>query len=243
MSGETILVTRPKGDEKILTDLLHAHGYRVIHEPLTNIVLDHTQRPWLEKALFDEPDACILTSRHAVQALSLLTDMRDMFLICVGESTARVAETNGFTRLSVAGGHVDSLIDHVTASYDDDARFLYLSGEHVRADLPQILATSGMQVQRMVLYDAVAATQLSDTLIEQLKRQQIDGVTLLSTRTAELFVNLVRTLGIHHCVSHLHGFCLSEAIARPLRSQPWKQLHVSDEPTLASMLECVDNTF
>ena len=243
MTGETILVTRPAGDEKTLTDLLHNHGYRVICEPLTSIYLQHTQRQALERALHDDPDACIVTSRHGVHALAALSEFRDVFLICVGEATARTAESLGFNRINAAGGTAEKLMQHIIASYDEGSHFLYVSGEHVRIDLEKSLGDAGMQVQRIALYEAVAATQLSDTLIEQLKRHQIDAITLLSERASQIFCTLLEKADIAPCVSHLHGFCLSETIAKPLLAHPWKQLHVADEPTIASMVESVDNAF
>jgi len=243
MTGETILVTRPQGDEKILTDLLHERGYRVIHEPLTSIYLDHTQRPLLERALHDEPDACIITSRHGARALAALSDLRDLFLICVGESTARTAQSLGFDRIAVAGGNAAKLIEYIRGAYDEGSRFLYLSGEHVRMDLEQILSQSHMQVQRLALYEAVAATQLSDTLVEQLKRRQIDAVTLLSTRTAKIFSALTQNAGVREGLTHVHAVALSAAIAEPLLAYSWQGLHIAHEATLASVVETVDNMF
>ena len=243
MSGETLLVTRPLGDEKILTDLLHDHGYRVIHEPLTSIYLHHTQRYEVEKALYDEPDACIVTSRHGAQALALLSDVRDVFLICVGESTARAAASLGFTRISVAGGNAAKLTEHILASYDEDSRFLYLSGEHVSVDIEGILSSAQMQVQRLTLYEAVASTQLSDTLVEQLRRVQVDGITLLSMRTAKIFHELLAKADAQDTLTHLHSFTFSKAIAQSLRTHSWQHIHIAGEPTLASLLESVDNAF
>jgi uroporphyrinogen-III synthase len=243
MSGETILVTRPQGDEKTLTDLLHYHGYRVIHEPLTSIYLQHTQRQELAQALHNEPDACIVTSRHGVQALALLSDLRDIFLICVGDATARVATSLGFNRVAVAGGNASKLTDYIIEGYDEESRFLYLSGEHISIDIESALSRAHMRVQRLALYEAVASTQLSDTLVEQLKRNQLDGVTLLSPRTARIFCDLLDKAGISDSVSHLQGFCLSAAIAEPLLPHPWKSIHITAEATLASLLESVDNVF
>jgi len=243
MSDATIVITRPVGDEKILTDLLHHHGYRVIHEPLTSIYLNHTLRQELHHALMDEPDAVIVTSRHAVQALSLLSDLRDPFLICVGEATARVAYSLGFTRVSVAGGNAQKLIGSIGDSYDADSRFLYLSGEHVRVDMDAALTAKDMHVQRLALYEAIASEQLSDILIEHLRRTQIDAVTFLSQRTAHIFTELLAKAGMNKSVAHLQGFCLSASVAEPLQSSPWKSIHITREATLASLLECVNNVF
>ena len=241
MAGETILVTRPSGDEKILTDLLHERGYRVIHEPLTRIYLNHTERQSLEAVLDADPHACIVTSRHGVRALAALSEMRDHALICVGDATARVAQSLGFTRIAVAGGTSEKLVDYILGAYDEGSRFAYIRGAHVQGDMDKALNDAQMQVQSVVLYEAAASPQLSDTLIEQLKREQIDAVTLLSTRTAHIFNALLKQAGIEDSVRHLHGFTLSAAIAQPL--QGWKQLYVADEPTLASVLACVDNAF
>ena len=243
MSGKTVLITRPKGDEMALKELFHDHGYRVIHEPLTSIYLDHTQRQALYHALADEPDAVILTSRHAVQALAMLSDFRDLFLICVGDSTAEVAHSLGFSRVSIAGGTVDRLVAAILDSYDEGSRFVYLSGEHVRADIGALLAGSSMHVQRLVLYEAVASEQISDILIEHLKRRQLDAVTFLSARSAQIFTSLVHKAGMGEALTCLQAFCLSPSITEVLKNQPWQQVHAASEPTLASIVECVDNIF
>jgi uroporphyrinogen-III synthase len=240
MNDKTILITRPLGDERALADLLHGHGYRVIHEPLTTIYLMHQQRHILEQALYNEPDAVILTSRHAVHALAALSEMRDLFLLCVGEATAKTAFSLGFDRVSTAGGTSQKLLEIVTDSYDPGSRFVYVSGTHVRVDLDEILTRQGMQVQRVVAYEAVASEQLSDTLIEHLRRRQLDGVTFLSQRTSRIFIDLLSKAGAMEAVSHLHAFCLSETVAEPLQNQPWQGIHVTREATLASMLDCVD---
>lgn len=243
MSGKTILVTRPKGDEISLMELFQDHGYRAIHEPLTTIYLDHTQRQALHQALESDPDAVIITSRHAAQALSLLSDIRDFFLICVGESTAEVAQSLGFHRVSVAGGNVEKLSHTILASYDEYSRFVYLSGEHIRADLAAMLASHNMHVERLVLYEAVASEELSDILIEHLKRRQLDGVTFMSQRTAQIFTSLIKKADMVEALTCLQAFCLSDTVAEALKNQPWQQVHVSNEATLASMAACVDNVF
>lgn len=243
MSDKTILITRPLGDERPLADLLHRQGYRVIHEPLTTIYLMHQQRHALERALFGEPDAVIVTSRHAVQALAALSELRDLFLLCVGEATAKTAFSLGFDRVTTGGGTSQKLLEMVADSYDPGSRFTYVSGQHVRGGLEEELAALGMEVERIVAYEAVASTQLSDTLVEHLRRQQIDGVTFLSQRTARIFTDLLAKAGAAETVARLHAFCLSETVAEPLQNHPWQGIHVTREATLASVLECVDTIF
>jgi len=241
MSNPSIIVTRPKGDEVELTQKLHELGLRVIHEPLTEIILRHDMRHAITAALLDEPDAVIVTSRHAVQALAILSELRDLFLLCVGESTAATANALGFDRVSAANGNVASLAEYITQSYDEGSRFLYVSGDHVRADMQVLLPQ--MKVDRVITYETQSSDALSDTLAEQLRRGQINAVTLMSQRTAGIFLMLLTKAGLREVTSSLDVICLSKAVAAPLAAHNWRGLHIAQQPTLASLVECVDNAF
>jgi uroporphyrinogen-III synthase len=239
----TLLITRSLSDGEELQDALHAQGHRVIHEPLTEIFLRHTARLQLEHALNGEPDAVLLTSRYGARALASLSELRDIPVVCVGAATAHVAESVGFTRVSIAGGDVQSMIAYIADAYDPDSRFLYVSAEHVRAEIDVLLSGYGMHITKLPLYEATASEQLSDTIIEQLKRGQIDGAVFLSQRTAQIFTTLVEKADIVESPAIMDAFCLSSTIADPLEALPWKSVHVSKEPTLDSIIECVDNTY
>jgi uroporphyrinogen-III synthase len=238
---KTVLVTRAQGDEFSLRDALIESGHRVIHEPLTHVVLHHTQRLAVQHALADNPDAILVTSRHGVHALALLSELRDDYLLCVGQATAEAAESLGFSRISVTGSTVDDMVDYIMDGYDDDARFVYISGEHVRADIGQILAVRGIQVQRVITYSADTATALSDTVIEQIRRRQIDCITIMSPRAGEIWVRLAQQHGILPLMDSIEAVCISEAAANACSNAPWKALRYSTEPTLASVVESVDN--
>lgn len=241
MVDKTIVITRAKGDEAELTEALHALDMRVIHEPLLEIFLRHTERQALQQLLLREPDAIIVTSRRAVQALSVLTELRDAFLLCVGEATEQAAQSSGFIRTHACGGNAEALLRYITDAYDEGSRFLYASGAEVRTDIAAQLAEKGMQIDRLALYDAHAAEQLSDTLVEQLKRQQIDAIAFMSPRTAQIFVALARKAGVEEACRQVRAFALSGAVAEPLVALPWKAIHSAGEATLASLVECMDN--
>ncbi len=243
INAKTIVITRPVGDEIILRDELLEHGYHVIHEPLTEIFLRHDVRMEVEHALFCEPDAVIITSKHAVQALALLTELRDMFLLCVGEATANIAVQLGFDKVSVTGETVEHLVDYILDCYDENSHFLYISGEHVSADLVESLSVRAMEVERIVVYEAIASESLSDTLVEQLKRGQIDAITFFSSRSAQIFLSLVEKSGIIRTLEKLDAFCLSESIANMLEKGNWRKIYSADKATLASMVSCIDNGY
>lgn len=238
----TILITRARGDENELTEALYDAGINVVHEPLTDILLIHTARAELEQALASSPNAVLLTSRHGARALAALTPIRDMPLLCVGESTLQVALSLGFTRASATGNTAEHMTDYILSAYDDEAHFVYASAEHIRTDLPDILAQHGMHTERVIVYEAKATEALSDTLTEHIKQGHIDGITFLSARTSHTFMAHARNADIEDALEEIEAYCMSKAIAGPLQDGGWKALHISEQPTLASLVQCVDNT-
>lgn len=241
MSGKTILITRGVSDGEELREELQALGNRVIHEPLTEIFLNHTIRQELNSVIMGDPDAIIVTSRYGVRALAALDISRDSTVICVGAATAAIASSLGYSRVYMAGRTVDELVNYIADAYDNGSRFLYASAAHVRADIEEMLENYGMYVKRLVVYEAIASEALSDTLIEQLKRGQVDAVTFLSQRSAEIFMRLLAKADAEDTIVAIDAYCLSETIAEALRSKKWKGIYVSKEPTLASLVACVDN--
>jgi uroporphyrinogen-III synthase len=239
--SKTVLITRARGDEHTLTEALHDAQLNVIHEPLTEIILLHTARSALEYALQNEPDAILITSRHGVRALASLTTLRDLPLLCVGEATLEAAFSLGFHRAVVTGETADDMIEYVRSAYDDDAKFIYPSAEHVNTDLVEALAQFGMSVERVVVYEAQAVASLSDILLEHIKHGQIDAITFLSGRAAKIFTELAENTGIKNLCHKIHACCMSENIASGLEKTAWKAIHIAHKPTLASVAECVDN--
>lgn len=241
MDTKTVIVTRPQDESDALTEMLHEHGYRVIHEPLTRVFLRHTVQPDVARAVSADPDAVIVTSRHGVHALAALTEMRDLSLLCVGEGTAKAAASVGFDRVRVTGGNVHQLLEHVLSSYDQGARFFYPSAEHVRMDVAGALIRQGMQAERLVVYEAVAAQRFSDTFLEQLKRQPMDAALFLSQRVAQIFVTLLAKNKLEDSLADMQACAMSDTIAGALKDAPWQGVHVAQQPTLASLVACVDN--
>jgi len=243
MASKTIAITRPSAEKDVLTGLLHDRGHHVICEPVTHIALRMSSQEPLEQALATHPDAIIVTSRSGVRALAGFTPSRDEALICVGAATGRLALVNGFTRVFMAGGTAERLIEYITGAYDKDSRFLYISAEHVRTDLVAALGRQGMQVERIVVYEAVAAQQFSDTFAEHIRRGQIDAVTFLSQRAAHVFEDLAKKSGLEESLEKIHACCMSKAIAAELTPSLWKRIHTSASPTIEAFVDCIEDAF
>jgi uroporphyrinogen-III synthase len=243
MASKTIAITRPSSEKDTLTGLLHERGHHVICEPVTHVALHVSAQEPLDQALASHPDAVIVTSRNAVEALAAFTELRDMVLLCVGPATGRAALAHGFSRVFIAGGTVEHLTQHIIGAYDPDSRFLYVSAEHVRIDLVAALSRQGMHIERVVVYEAVAEPQFSDTFAEHIRRGKIDAVTFLSQRSAQVFEQLAKKAKVEDNLKKIHACCMSKTIASGLTPKLWKQVHTPRNTTFAAFAESIESAF
>lgn len=234
-----LLVTRPEPDALKLGALLEDAGHEATIEPLLSVTFDGGEAIELDGA-----QALIATSRNALRALKaspVLAQARDLPLFAVGKATAVEARALGFATVVTGAGTAAELVSHVVSALDPAAGLVvHLRGDTVAGDLPGALETHGFRLVQFIVYRMVAATTLSDETVEQLGTGEIDGVILLSPRTAAVYADLI---GRHHlstAVRKLPHFCLSNAVAR--RLAPLGQLikHVAETPRLSDVLALID---
>lgn len=238
-SSKTILITRSHDDGHELHERLHAAGYRAIHEPLTQVVLNHTARLPLAQVLAQEPDAILITSRNGARALATLTEMRDLPLLCVGDATAETAESLGFIRVSTTGRTAEDMAHYVCDAYDYDVKLLHVCGAHSYPLLEEHLRQYGMAPVRIAAYEAVASESLSDTLLAQIEREQIDGVVLMSERTSRIWLSLLEKAQLHAAASRMTAYCISDQAGAPLHSSSWPSIRIADEPILDRLIDTI----
>ncbi|MEQ9519246.1 MAG: uroporphyrinogen-III synthase [Parvibaculum sp.] len=223
------LVTRPVEDAGKTASRLRALGHQVFLEPL--LTIQFYENVDLQ---CDGLQALLATSANGVRALMARPDAalwKDAPLFAVGVTTAALAREVGFVEVIEAQGDVSSLSALVRQMCASGAgRLLHLSGVVSAGDLAGDLAQAGFQVEKAVLYEAVAAPSLSDVIVDALRAGEIDGVLLYSPRSAEIFVDLVKKAGLADICASLEAYCLSANAARPLRSLGFKALHIAERP-------------
>ena len=180
------LVTRPREDALGIAQALAARGVQVQLEPLLEI------RPRQGVALpLAGVQGILATSANGVRALAANLDRRTLPLWAVGDATARCAVELGFSRVESAGGDVESLAGLVARRVDPrQGALLHAAGTAVAGDLAGRLAAHGIEVRRVVLYDALAATALSPALIALLEAACLDLALFFSPRSAATFATL-----------------------------------------------------
>lgn len=239
-----LLVTRPEPDALKLRAVLEEAGHEAVVEPLLSLSFENAEAVDLDGA-----HALIATSRNALRALKeiggvpLLAEARHLPLFAVGRATAAEARTLGFETVVTGAGTAAELVAHIVSVLDPAAGVLvHLAGDTVARDLAGELEAHGFRVRQPVVYRMRAATAFADTTVEDLASGAIDGVILMSPRTAAIYARLVGRHGLAGAVRRLPHFCLSEAIVQrlePLGSVPTR---IAAVPQLQELLALVDES-
>jgi uroporphyrinogen-III synthase len=232
-----LLVTRPEPDGERIAAALRARGHAVWLAPLTRIeplVPDLGPGPWA---------AVLITSANAAAAVEIhpcRQEVTALPLLAVGARSAQAARRAGFADVAVAGGNAKHLIALAAARYRGTARpLLYLAGADRATDLVADLAAAAVPVEMHVVYQAIAAPNLSPAVAEALAAGALDGVLHFSRRSAEIYLQAAAKTGLGGAALEPMHFCLSARIAAPLRSAGAKAVRIADRPTQASLLQCI----
>jgi len=234
-----VLVTRPEPDALKLSGVLEEAGHESVVEPLLSVAFEGGEAVDLDGA-----QALIATSRNALRALkssAALAEARHLPLFAVGKATAAEARALGFETVITGAGTAAELVAHIVSVLDPAAGVLvHLAGDTLAYDLAGELDAQGFRLRQPVVYRMLAATAFSETTVEAFAMHEIDGVLLLSPRTAAIYVRLVAKHGLTSVVRELPHFCLSDAVARQLRPLGTVSIVTAEAPRLAEVLALID---
>lgn len=214
-----LLLTRPEEDNRALAETLHPRP--VIHSPVLNIVRQAYAPPQ------GRPDAILLTSRHAVYACA---DFKDVPLYTVGAHTAACAKAAGCGEIR----HVAPDMAHLEPHLPEDTRIVYFSGAHIRDED----VVSRHKLQRIVVYEAQAASALTEEAQAALRGDDMLGVVFYSPRSAGIFHALLP----RNATAPRIAYCLSGAIADTCAARGgWQHIAVAASPTQEAMLHLLQS--
>jgi uroporphyrinogen-III synthase len=241
-----LLITRPEPDALRLRAVLEEAGHEAVVEPLLSLSYDGTDAVDLDGA-----QALIATSRNALRALRaptvesgsgpVLAEARHLPLFAVGKATAAEARALGFETVVTGAGTAAELVAHIASVLDPATGVLvHLAGDTLAHDLAGELEAQGFRVRQPVVYRMRPAATFADTTVEDLAMHAIDGIILMSPRTAAIYARLVARHGLMAAVRTLPHFCLSEAIARRLQPLGPVPAPVAEAPRLEELLALID---
>ena len=233
-----LVITRPREDAERQADQLRALG----HEPLIHPLLEILYLP-LPTLDFDDVQALIITSRNALRALSQndgFNDAKKLPVYCVGEGTAEFARDLGFSTIFVGGGTARELIPTLTDTVDPNGGILlYLTGQNLAYDLEAPLTDAGFQVKRIIAYKALPLGREHIVNFAKSLKRGVDGVLLMSPRTASAFINFIKIFGLEQETRAIICYCYAETIARPLGEIDGLTIAVSSSPTEDEFLKLI----
>jgi uroporphyrinogen-III synthase len=210
-----VLVTRPEPDARHEVETLAARGHEAVPAPL--LVIEEVKGVPID---LDGAQALIVTSRNALRALSrhsALAAARKLPLFAVGAATARAARELGFAAVIEGPGTGAGLAELIGAkAMPSGGRLVHLAGETQAFDLQGALEARGFRVSAPVVYRALPAAELPAQALRSLKDGKLDGVILMSPRTAKTFLALLERYGALTQGRRLVCYCLSEAVAEVL---------------------------
>lgn len=230
------LVTRPEESAKDLQKELRRRGITAVHEPMLRI-----ERIADAKIDLTGVQGLMFTSSNGVRAFAAMCDERGIPAYAVGDATARECRKQGFAQVESASGDVDALANLVIQRCSPESgRLIHIAGSVTAGDLAGALKAAGYAVDRIPLYEAHAATKLSDDTRMALLQGRLDAILFFSPRTAATFVNLARAAGLENKCRGLYAYCLSAAVASRVGALPWKKILVAAEPSQAALLEILE---
>jgi uroporphyrinogen-III synthase len=210
-----VLVTRPEPDARDEIEALAARGHEGVPAPL--LVIEQIADVALD---LDGAQGLIVTSRNALRALAhhpALAAARKLPLFTVGAPTARKARELGFAAVIEGPGDGAGLAELIADRADPQrGRLVHLAGETLAFDLKKALEVRGFRVSAPVLYRAVPAGELPPEALSRISDGGLDGVILMSPRTAKTFVALLARYGVVTQARRPICYCLSEAVAEVL---------------------------
>jgi uroporphyrinogen-III synthase len=231
-----VLITRPEEDAERLAEELRVRGHEPIVSPLMTIhYLDGPE------VSLQGIQAVVATSANGIRALMRRTANRDVSIFAVGPQTAAAARAAGFAQTRNAGGDAASLSNAIREWADPKAGpLLHVAGQERGGGLAQSLAEAGFSVEVQVLYAAIESEQFSPAALAALSARAVDAVMLFSPRSARLFVERIRRVGLQARCFEMVALCISKAVAGPLHGLPFRTIRVAHRPDQESMLALLD---
>ncbi|MCC2110441.1 MAG: uroporphyrinogen-III synthase [Hyphomicrobiales bacterium] len=232
-----LMVTRPEPGAARTVAALERLGHVAIAEPM--LKLGYFDDVEIETAGLQ---AILVTSANAVRALERRRDFSRLAalpIMTVGDATARAARSSGFADVISAEGAVDDLAALVEQSLQPGAgRLLYAAGRDRNGDLEKKLAGKGYAVDLAVVYAAEPVTAFSPAAVDALIGGKIDGAVFFSRRTAKQFCDLLATVA-PEASKHMTAFCLSAAIAEPVKDAGFAGVVISAVPTEQALVDAI----
>lgn len=242
-----VLVTRAENDAADMATSLEQLGVEVFVSPLLSVVYEDIAPETLSNA-----GGLIATSRNGLKALAwsmardqastpTLAKVLERPIFTVGPATSALARDLGFLNIIEGPGTAAGLVPVILArkAAVGSCPLVHLAGDTLAFDLKGALGAQEIAVDQVSAYRMDEAASLSEGVKTALSNGGIDGVVLMSPRTAEVWTRLVKMSGLETKMSNLTHVCLSGAVVQRVRFQPTPKIALAAMPNAQEILSLI----
>jgi uroporphyrinogen-III synthase len=220
------LIIRPIDESAALAKKLESAGHQTVINPVLTI-----QSEAHNTIDFSPYQALIFTSVAAIKVFSQTYVVPNLRTYTVGQKSAQEAKQHGFNDIISADGDVSKLAQLITSNANTTAGpLLYLSAVDVAKDLNKLLEKQNFQIDRVILYRALAVVELKEATLLALKKHKIDYIPFYSSRSALIFKEIIKKSNMLQSLNHVTALCLSAKIENTVVDLPWKNLMTAQKP-------------
>ncbi|MDX2308682.1 MAG: uroporphyrinogen-III synthase [Hyphomicrobium sp.] len=234
-----ILVTRPEADAAETASRLMARGHRLSLAPMI-------EPEFLAPALnLEQAGALAVTSRNGVRGITLHPQRSALLrlpLFAVGPATGALARDAGFANVIEGPKGARELVLLIAQrARKVVGTIVHLAGDEPAFDLASALCRAGIPAQAEVVYRMRPASRLPADTAALFRAGAFDAVLLMSPRTAEIFVTLIKEGGLTEAALRPCYICLSPRDAEPLKALGDVRTAVAARPHFDEILALVDH--
>ena len=235
-----IILTRTNQDNKDFVNLfLSTYKLENIKNcfkclPLIEIVLEKKTKETIGS------NPLIFTSRHGVQAISLMSNLAEKEIFCVGQSTANLAIELGLKNVFYPSvGTVSNLVRLIRSKVDNNSSSLhYFRGEEISYDLKGELSKFGYVITESIVYrqKQIRSERLINNIIS---KENAGGVVFFSASVAKIFCK-----GIKIVPEDFLFMCISDRVAQVVFEAQLKgnyKVKIASQPTTEEIIELIYN--
>ena len=244
-SPTLILITRPRMESVSLHKTLQKKGYKSLQFPLIRIVpLQQNRRKLhlpsqIQGWLFSSANGVLQCLRAFNYEPLFESIWRHQPALAIGKITAQTLSQKGFSNVQIAETtNSTGLYELALAMFSPErGTILHPGGKILYCNITDKLCHEGFDARKLTLYESIAAREIAPHIAESFRNGIITHVTLFSTRTAEIFVELMKNAQLDAALSTCTCLCLSDAISKIVQPLHWREIKIATEPTTEKLIE------
>ncbi len=229
MSTRAVLLTQAENRSRAHARSLDALGVASLIWPLMRIVPLAQTAPNLDRV-----DALLATSAHAVEIFSRLSPVRDLPILCVGDTTAAAARDAGFASVTSVAGTARELAD--AAREASHRTYLYIRAREVSVDLSALIGKD--RVREAVVYAAEHADPPPADVVDTFEAGRFAVVTAWSRRNAEVLADHLAASPAWN-VTATTLVAISAKTADPLANSGFEAVRLAEAPDADGMIKAI----